>query len=85
MDWGLRVGLQWQHDTQLDVDGDDIQERANAAYSPYWGAAANVYQRVEGYGIQHEGSEYILAVYETREAAETHLVHVGSVEQSVAR
>lgn len=57
------------------VDGDDIQVRANAAISPYWSDTAKVHERgVEGYGIQVDGCKYIVEVYETREAAEAHMV-----------
>ena len=54
------------------LDGDDIQERAAAAFdSVYYGCEAQVYQRgINGFGVQVEGSNYVVDVYTTREAAE---------------
>lgn len=56
------------------IDGADIQDRANAAISSYWGNSAAVHERgVEGYGIKVEGCRYIVEVYTTLEAAERHM------------
>ncbi|QTD44307.1 hypothetical protein [Ottowia testudinis] len=57
------------------VDGADIQERANAALDPYWGKGpVMIHDRgVTGYGIQVEGSPYVVCVYGTREIAERKL------------
>lgn len=53
------------------LDGDDIQERANAALNPYWGNSATVIKRgLQGFGTQIEGNPYIVEVYESRVAAE---------------
>lgn len=52
------------------LDGDDIQDRANAAMDKYWADSATVIKRgIEGFGIQVEGSKYIVEVYNTEEAA----------------
>jgi hypothetical protein len=56
------------------LDGDDIQARADAAMNSYFGTHSTVGRRgVEGYGIQIEGSPYIVDVYASREVAERKL------------
>lgn len=56
------------------LDGDDIQARADAAMNPHFGNHSTVGRRgVEGYGIQIEGSPYIVDVYASREVAERKL------------
>ncbi|WP_312247021.1 hypothetical protein [Stutzerimonas nitrititolerans] len=60
------------------TDGADIQDRANAAISSYWGSTAAVHERgIKGYGIQVEGCRYIVEVYATLEAAERHMDRAG--------
>lgn len=52
------------------LDGDDIQDRADAAMDRHFASSAHVIERGQaGYGIQVEGSPYIAAVYLTEEAA----------------
>ncbi len=56
------------------LDGDDIQARADAAMSRYWADSSTVLQRgIEGFGIQVEGSPYVVEVYGSREVAERKL------------
>jgi hypothetical protein len=60
--------------TSYMLDGDDIQERANAAMNRYWGDTAQVHKRgIPGWGILIDGHHYVVSVYTTREAAESHL------------
>lgn len=46
------------------VDGDDIQQRANAALNPYWGDTAKIYdQHVEGWALMADNSPYAIELY----------------------
>jgi hypothetical protein len=58
------------------VDGDDIQERANAALNKQYGDVATIYQRgVQGFALSH-GGKYLVGVYTTRDAAERALARI---------
>ena len=55
------------------LDGDDLQERADAAMDSYWGNASKIIERgVQGFAVSN-GGEYMIDLYTTREAAERHI------------
>lgn len=60
------------------LDGDDIQTRADAAMDKYWSDTATVVSRgIQGFGVQIEGSDYIVDVYTTEDAAKRALGQSG--------
>ena len=59
------------------VDGDDVQERANEAMSPYWGNKSSIIQRgVKGYAVNVVGAKYLIDIFTTREAAENFISRI---------
>lgn len=60
------------------VDGDDIQERANAAHDSYWGPKSNIIERgIEGFAVAVNGwAGYMVDLYTTRASAEAAISEV---------
>jgi len=57
------------------VDGDDIQDRANAHLSAYYGVEAVIHQRgVHGFALMI--GDYVIDLFNTREAADNYLANV---------